>query len=196
MPDWEPDVDPPPAKKRKNTSRKGQVVELTAIKVLEAEGYKVHRCVRTGVKRGPFYFSQSNDVYGCIDLIAKKIGERTRWIQVTADSGMGRKFEEMLTIPWDIDHDTVEVWRWVGGQKRKHKVTGEMLDRQFFHVHRLLQATTLTDPKLTSMHMDFKDGAVTATVEGTASKVQQRLEFMHVGVMRLDGTFEPDKDEE
>ena len=85
----------PPKKRKVNTSSKGTAIELAAIKVLEAEGYKVHRCVRTGVKRGPFYFSQSNDVFGCIDLVAKKKGERTRWIQVTADSGIGRKKKDI-----------------------------------------------------------------------------------------------------
>ena len=74
----------PKGKRKVNTSAKGTSIELAAIKLLEAEGYKVHRCVRTGVKRGPFYFSQSNDVFGCIDLVAKRFGSRTRWIQVTA----------------------------------------------------------------------------------------------------------------
>lgn len=124
-------------KKKVNTSSKGTAIELAAIKVLEAEGYKVHRCVRTGVKRGPFYFSQSNDVFGCVDLVGKKRGERTRWIQVTADSGVGRKKKDLDEVPWDPQHDSVEIWRWVGGQSRKSKVTGVPLERQYFQVYRL-----------------------------------------------------------
>jgi hypothetical protein len=125
-----------PKRKRKvNTSSKGTHVELLAIKLLEAEGYKVHRCVRTGVKRGPFYFSQSNDVFGCIDLVAKKRGERTRWVQVTADSGIGRKRKEMEEVPWDPLFDSVEIWRWVGGQSRKNRSTGRWLERQYFQVY-------------------------------------------------------------
>jgi hypothetical protein len=129
-------VEPGPTRKRRvNTSSKGTQVELAAIKLLEAEGYKVHRCVRTGQKRGPLWISQSNDVFGCIDLVAKKVGQRTRWIQVTADSGIGRKRREMDDIPWDSMHDSVEIWRWVGGAPRKHKSTGEWLERQYFQVY-------------------------------------------------------------
>jgi hypothetical protein len=127
---------PAPRKKRVNTSSKGAAIELAAIKLLSAEGYKVHRCVRTGAKRGPFWVSQSNDVFGCIDLVAKKLGERTRWIQVTADSGIGRKKQDLLEVPWDPQHDSVEIWRWVGGNTRKHKTTGELLERQYFQLYR------------------------------------------------------------
>jgi len=133
-----PEARAPGTRKRKvNTSSKGTHVELLAIKLLQAEGYFVHRCIRTGQKRGPFYVSQSNDVFGCIDLVAKKLGQRTRWIQVTADSGIGRKRKEMEEVPWDPQIDSVEIWRWVGGAKRKHKTTGAWLDRQYFQVYHL-----------------------------------------------------------
>lgn len=122
-------------KKRVNTSMKGTKLELVAIKMLEAEGYVVHRCVRTSVKRGGRFFSQSNDIFGCIDLVAKKRGERTRWVQVTADSGIGRKKDDLAEVPWDPLFDSVEIWRWVGGNRRKHKTTGEWLDRQYFQVY-------------------------------------------------------------
>lgn len=126
------------AKRKVNTSAKGTAIELAAIKVLEAEGYKVHRCVRTGVKRGPFYFSQSNDVFGCIDLVAKKKGARTRWIQVTAHSGIGQKKKDLDEVPWDPAHDSVEIWRWVGGQQRKHKTQQNvLLERQYFQLYHL-----------------------------------------------------------
>lgn len=128
---------PPPRKRRVNTSSKGTAIELAAIKVLESGGYKVHRCVRTGVKRGPLYISQSNDVFGCIDLVAKKRGERTRWIQVTADSGVGRKKKDLGEVPWDPTFDSVEIWRWVGGASRRHKATGAWLEKQYFQVYRL-----------------------------------------------------------
>ncbi|HUR63938.1 MAG TPA: hypothetical protein VM241_05610 [Candidatus Thermoplasmatota archaeon] len=132
-----PATAPAVTKKRVNRSAKGTAIELAALKLLEAEGYKVHRCVRTGVKRGPFYYSQSNDVFGCIDLVAKKRGQRTRWIQVTADSGIGRKKHDLAEVPWDPLYDSVEIWRWVGGNTRKSKVTGQPLDRQYFQVYHL-----------------------------------------------------------
>ncbi len=130
-------------KKRVNSSAKGTAVELMAIKLLEAEGYKVHRCIRTGQKRGPFYVSQSNDVFGCIDLVAKKRGERTRWVQVTADSGIGRKKADLAEVPWDPLFDSVEIWRWVGGGTRRNKTTGAWLERQYFQVYHLDDAYEL-----------------------------------------------------
>lgn len=120
-----------------NRNAKGTAIELRAIKMLESWGYKVHRCVRTGVQRGKMYFSQNNDVFGCIDLIAKKHGERTRWVQVTADGGVGRKKDDLAEVPWDPLFDQVEIWRWVGGAARKHKTTGALLDRQYFQVYKL-----------------------------------------------------------
>lgn len=120
-----------------NRSAKGTAIELRAIRLLQAEGYTIHRCVRTGVKRGGLYISQSNDIFGCIDLVAKKRGERTRWIQVTAHSGIGKKKEDLAKVPWDPIHDSVEIWRWVGGNARKHKTSGEWLDRQYFQLYHL-----------------------------------------------------------
>ncbi|MGB0651845.1 MAG: hypothetical protein ACPGQL_01475 [Thermoplasmatota archaeon] len=131
------DAKPRPRKKKVNTSAKGTAIELSAIKLLEEQGYKVHRCVRTGVKRGNRYFAQSNDVFGCIDLVAKKMGQRTLWIQVTADSGIGRKKNDLAEVPWDPLFDQVEIWRWVGGAARKHKTTGEQLQRQYFQLYRM-----------------------------------------------------------
>jgi hypothetical protein len=131
------------ARKRVNTSSKGTHVELLAIRLLEAEGYKVHRCVRTGQRRGPIFVSQSNDVFGCIDLVAKKLGHRTRWIQVTAHSGIGRKKKDLDEVPWDPQFDAVEIWRWVGGQRRRNKSTGAWLDRQYFQVYHFDDAYAL-----------------------------------------------------
>src|SRR5581483_10985300 len=135
-PDAPPAVDTKKAK-RVNRSKKGTAIELAALKLLQAEGYTVHRCVRTGVRRGPLFISQSNDVFGCIDLVAKKRGQRTRWIQATADGGIGRKKADLAEVPWDPLYDSVEIWRWVGGPSRKSKVTGQRLARQYFQVYHM-----------------------------------------------------------
>lgn len=122
-------------RKKRNSSAKGARVELLAIKILESEGYTVHRCVRTGAKRGGLWISQNNDVFGCIDLVAKRFGQRTRWIQVTADSGIGRKKDDLSEVPWDPLFDSVEIWRWVAYKPGKHKVTGEPYDCRYFQVY-------------------------------------------------------------
>ena len=41
----------------------------------------------------------------------------------------------MEEVPWDPLYDSVEIWRWVGGQSRKHKATGRQLERQYFQVY-------------------------------------------------------------
>lgn len=120
-----------------NRAAKGAAIELKAIKLLELEGYTIHRCIRTGVRRGGLWISQSNDIFGCIDLVAKKRGERTRWIQVTSHSGVGQKKEDLAEVPWDPIHDSVEIWCWIGGARRKHKTTGAWLDRQYFQIYHL-----------------------------------------------------------
>ncbi|HLF16347.1 MAG TPA: hypothetical protein VI796_02810 [Candidatus Thermoplasmatota archaeon] len=143
---------PAPRRKGVQRSRKGTQIELLAIKVLESEGYTVHRAVRTGVRRGPLWISQSNDVFGCIDLVAKKTGERTRWIQVTADGGVGRKKAALAKVPWDPAHDAVEIWRWVGGASRRHKGTGRVLERQYFQVYHLDDSYALRPERRIPLH--------------------------------------------
>lgn len=160
-------TDAAPPKKRVNRSAKGTQIELMAIKVLEAEGYKVHRCVRTGVKRGPLYFSQSNDVFGCIDLVCKKKGERTRWIQVTAHSGIGQKKKDLDEVPWDPLFDSVEIWRWVGGNARRSKVNGAWLERQYFQVYHLDDQYALrSDRRVVGKPQEWSPPAQAATEAG------------------------------
>lgn len=174
--------------KRVNRSAKGTAIELQAIKLLEAEGYKVHRCVRTGVKRGPFYFSQSNDIFGCVDLVAKKHGQRTRWIQVTADSGIGRKKKDLDEVPWDPLFDSVEIWRWVGGNTRKNKTTGKWLARQYFQVYhfddgyRLLVERRLDAKVYETVGDDRPQGAI----EGGSEETEQG-EADHAGSEEASG---------
>lgn len=114
-----------PAKRRINTVRKGRILELDAKKLLNAHGYTVHRTVRTSRFSRRGWISNANDIFGVIDLIAKKAGERTRWIQVTSDTAVGAKFQELRQVPWTVAFDSVELWRWVGGSK------------QHFHIYRL-----------------------------------------------------------
>lgn len=115
---------------RANNNRKGNKAELEVKRLLEAQGYYVHRTVRTN-HHG--FVNAPNDIFGC-DIIAKKEGERTRWIQVTCDGHIGRKKAELALVPWDSQHDSVEVWRRVG-IKRKHKVTGETPDSMYYVVY-------------------------------------------------------------
>lgn len=60
------------------------------------------------------------DIYG-VDLIAKKLGERTRWIQVSTVSQKSVKEKQVLIFPWTLEHESVELWLRVTG-KRVYRV--------------------------------------------------------------------------
>jgi len=60
---------------------------------------------------------RSNDIFGCIDLCAKKEDKWTLWIQATLDSNRQKKIDDLAVIPWGVG-DRVEIW-----MKRK---TGEV----------------------------------------------------------------------
>lgn len=100
-----------------NRVRKGTRTERIAADLLESEGYTVHRCIKAVVRKGPRWITIGNDIFGNIDLIAKKQGERTRWIQVTSASSIGRKRADLESTPWEQAHDSVEIWRWVGPRR-------------------------------------------------------------------------------
>lgn len=114
------------------TTSRGRQVERLAEEVLKADGWTVHRTVRSQFN--------ANDIFGCVDLIAKKKGNRTRWIQVTAGSNIGEKIADLSQVPWDLSHDQVEVWLWKGKRMKHIKVKpGEkkrekFLESQFFQV--------------------------------------------------------------
>lgn len=92
-----------------NTARKGTALELKAKKILEADGYIVHRTIRSQFHH--------NDVFGCFDLVAKNDLGYTKWIQVTTLSQVSKKRKNIDTA-LDEGHfsvqEEVEVWGWVG----------------------------------------------------------------------------------
>lgn len=127
-----------------SSNGKGREAERKAIQILERLGYVVHRTVRVSIFRRGRWFSQRNDVFGCIDLLAKRRGERMRYIQVTMGGGIGAKRRELATVPWDVEHESVEIWRWIGGAgKRKDARNGKPRPRLYFQVYRLDAAFAL-----------------------------------------------------
>lgn len=94
---------------------KGAQAEREAEACLQADGWITYRVMRGGRMYAPI------DIFGCIDLIAKKQGHLTRWIQVTAAKYFTHKFEEMLTVPWG-EGDLVEIWHRKKGKDRHFRV--------------------------------------------------------------------------
>ncbi len=103
-----------------NRNVKGAKAEDLARKWLESQGWTVHRVIRSRW--------HSNDVFKC-DLIAMKAYHKPRFIQVTAGSGIVKKFQDLYQFPWNLQSVDVEVWRWVGGKTTKRSI----LERQVFH---------------------------------------------------------------
>jgi hypothetical protein len=91
--------------------------ELIAAQHLQRQGYRVHRCLRSSIPiKGGGYVSNGNDLWGCIDIMAKRRGERVRYIQVTGQPGIGQKKRDLLSVPWDVEYERVEIWKWIPGQ--------------------------------------------------------------------------------
>jgi len=60
-------------------------------------------------KTKTIYISQRNDIFGCVDLVAKKENKPTLWIQATLHTGVGEKKKALETVPWGKE-DMVQVW--------------------------------------------------------------------------------------
>ena len=121
----------------RNGPAKGVRIEARAKRCLEQQGYTVHRTIRAPYYARGAWGSNSNDVFGCIDLVAKRAGERTRWIQCMSGRHVGAKRRDLAAIPWTLEHDSVEIWRWVPGTgKRIDGRTGAPRVTQYFQVYR------------------------------------------------------------
>lgn len=76
---------------------RGNSFEMEARKLFESKGYQVERALAKLIwipgRRVPI--SQSHDFFGLWDLIAKKLDERTFWIQVTTTNELSKKRKQM-----------------------------------------------------------------------------------------------------
>lgn len=118
-------------------NRRGWEIETLAKKVLLSQGDVVHHTQRSGVHKDGTYYSNVNDVFGCIDLIAKRRGEATtRWIQVMSTGNVGEKIQKLSKVPWNPVTDKVEIWRWVEGTGPTHDQFGRRLPRRYFQVYK------------------------------------------------------------
>jgi hypothetical protein len=104
---------------------RGATYEKEVLAILAAKGYVCERAMpkivwipRAG-RRMPI--STSHDFFGAWDIIAKKPGEPTRWIQVTVYERAGRqdKRKEMLVFPENA-MDSLELWARIRGGRSPH----------------------------------------------------------------------------
>lgn len=118
----------------------GNRLQNLARKALEREGYMVHVAVRTPRRRGRIWVSQSNDIFNAFDLIAtREAGPRPlRFIQVTTADHVGERIRKVEAIPLPLAHASVEVWGYVGGQRRldrRYKTEKVWLPRNYFQIY-------------------------------------------------------------
>jgi hypothetical protein len=117
------------------STQKGNIYEKEVKTILEGNGYMVegqHRKVMwirdkyTGVMK---MIMAGRDIFG-VDLIAKKLGQKTRWIQVSTLTQKSAKQKQVLVFPWTLEHESVELWLRLEG-KRSYRVFILQLDGIF-----------------------------------------------------------------
>lgn len=98
-----------------NRNAKGNALELKAKKMLEAQGYMVFRQHRKPMFIHGRMIMVGADVFGC-DLIAKRAGEKTKWVSVSTIENKSNKIKELDKFPFSSVYDDVEIWLY---KKRK-----------------------------------------------------------------------------
>ena len=85
---------------------------MLAEQYLLARGWKVHLVKRTSFG--------NNDIFGVADVEAKKVGERTLYIQVSKDGHVRDRIQAFEDVPWHREDD-VQLWLWKGPSPTKGK---------------------------------------------------------------------------
>jgi len=103
--------------------QQGNKYELEVEKYLtEKEGYVCHRARQSLIRTKKGFFTRSNDIFECFDIIAKKKNAPFRLIQVS--TGCRKAEKEKKILQYDIwDKCDVEIWlRWKGGIWKIYKL--------------------------------------------------------------------------
>jgi hypothetical protein len=104
------------------STQKGNIYEKECKTILESQGWMVegqHRKVmwirdfRTGQMK---MIMAGRDIFG-VDLIAKKLGQKTRWIQVSTLTQKSAKQKQVLVFPWTLEYESVELWLRLDGKR-------------------------------------------------------------------------------
>jgi len=127
-----------------DTVAKGNRLQVMARKLLEADGYVVHTAVRSSQRVGPpwkpFWISQTTDIFNAFDLIATRIDppRPLRFIQVTMKGNVSERVKKVDPVPINPAVASVEIWAYVGGQKRLDRRYSEKkvwLPRNYFQMY-------------------------------------------------------------
>jgi hypothetical protein len=104
------------------STTKGNLYEKEVKTILEAQEWMVEGQHRKVMWIRDKYTGQmkmimaGRDIYGC-DLIAKKHGQKTRWIQVSTVAQKSAKQKQVLEFPWTLEYESVELWLRIEGKR-------------------------------------------------------------------------------
>lgn len=123
-----------------NSVTKGNKLQVTARKILEADGYSVHTAVRSVQRRGPIWISQTTDIFNAFDLIATRIDppRSLRFIQVTTGKSVSERVKKVDPVPINPGIASVEIWAYIGGRRRhdrRFKDRKVWLPRNYFQIY-------------------------------------------------------------
>lgn len=122
------------------TVTKGNRLQVMARRELERDGYLVHTAVRSVQRRGPIWISQTTDIFNAFDLVATRVQppQPLRFIQVTTIKHVSERIRKVDPIPINPGLASVEIWAYVGGQKRldrRYRERKVWLPRNYFQVY-------------------------------------------------------------
>jgi hypothetical protein len=102
------------AKKKRSRTHRGKAFQDRCRAILEAWGWTVHNQKPSGkmiwTKDGMRFVSARNDIFGALDLLARKVGELPLGVQCTLDGGVKRKLDDIAAVPWAREHERIEIW--------------------------------------------------------------------------------------
>lgn len=105
-----------------NSKARGASLERRFIQLLETHGYKCEKARATYAPRmAGRPMAVAHDLFRCLDIVAKKRGQKTAWVQVTTQGssikGKADKFRAEAEAHFDPDFDEVVVAQWVKPEK-------------------------------------------------------------------------------
>lgn len=97
---------------------KGDQYEKEVKEYLEEQGWTVFRQHRKAMFLAPGRVKMVGaDFFGC-DIVAKKYGEKTLWVQVSTLANKSSKIKQVSVHPWNPDVDDIQIWLRHDGKKK------------------------------------------------------------------------------
>lgn len=102
--------------KKKSSYAKGNIYENEVKKILEKQGWSVFKQHRRPIYIKGRICMVGADIFGC-DIVAKKTGEPTLWVQVSTEDNLHKKIQQVMEFPWYLNGERLEIWCKIKGKK-------------------------------------------------------------------------------